>query len=701
MTRSIIFFLLILFSTGIYADKLEKGFERLKMFDYFSAKGYFEKAMDDDPAAAAYGLAKIFSVNNNPFYSTDSARRYILISDSLYDLQKVKVKNYYRELGVNDSTISELSERICADAFEKAKESETSKAYNHFISFYNSCAQTTEVIELRNAAAFDEADSVNTSEAFKKFMNSYPRALEIDKAQKRYDELIYSENTDSTLESYQYFIQNFPENPYRKQAEKMIYTLSVPDRTIDQYATFARTHSNSPHFKEAWYEVYKLGMPDFSETRYNNFKTTYPDFPFLDELETDYKLANTFFLSFEENEKYGYMNDTGAVMIKPEFDEAGIFKEGLAFVAIDDKYGYINKAGKLIIDYQFKDAESFHNSAAVVLKDSLYGVIDKSGQFILQPLYEELSEADSEIYMAVKKGKSGYIQRTGDTLTGFDFDVANDFKNGFAVVSKDEKSGIIDSNGKYTISPSFDDLVFISPRFLKAMNAEEQWGIVTVRGDTVLPFDYDAIGEFSNGMAMVVKNDKCGYIDEGRSQAIPIKFPFLPGMLTTGTFANGYALLKGKYKSTLIDSTGKTITFKSAEDYGKPSEGLYPVRKNSKWGFANVSGKVVIPCKYQSVEPFSKGRSVVKNNKLAGVIDSTNKEILIPSYTDVILESNAIIVKNNSLSGLFSNDGSMIIPCEYETMEFVRPDIVRAISKDKYQIVNLNTGKVIATSEKE
>src|SRR4051812_24126512 len=259
MNKYTLFFLLLLFSTCSYADKLEKGFERLKMFDYFSAKEYFEKSMDDDPAAAAYGLAKIFSINNNPFYSTDSARKYILISDSLYSLQKEKVKVHYRELGVNDTTITQLSETICNDAFTKANQSGTSSAYNHFISFYNSCAQTAEVTELRNAAAYDEADSVNTSDAFRKFMNAYPLALEMDKAQKRYDELIYSENTDSTLESYQYFIQNFPESPYRRQAERMIYTLSVPGKTIDQYASFARTHSNSPYFKEAWYEVYKLG----------------------------------------------------------------------------------------------------------------------------------------------------------------------------------------------------------------------------------------------------------------------------------------------------------------------------------------------------------------------------------------------------------------------------------------------------------
>jgi hypothetical protein len=699
MKRYTAFLSLVIFPLALFAGKLEKGFERLKVFDYFSAKGYFEKSMEDDPAAAAYGLAKIFSVNNNPFYNTDSARKYILVSDSLFDLQKEKVKAYYKELGVDKAIIAQLSESICSDAFKIAKDVETSAAYNHFISYYNTCAQTAEVIELRNEAAYEEADSINTSEAFKAFMTAYPAAVQMDKAQKKYDELIYSENTDSTIASFQFFIQNFPQSPYRKQAEKMIYTLSVPNKKIEEYAAFARGHSNSPFFREAWYEVYKLGMPDFSEQRYNSFKTTYPDFPFPDELETDYKLANTFFIPFEHDGKYGYINDTGSVMIAPQFDEAGPFREGLAVVAIDDKYGYVNKAGKLIIDYQFEDAELFHYAAAVVLKDSLYGLIDKSGQFILQPSFQELSEADSEIYMGVRNEKSGYVLRSGDTLTSFDFDVAGDFNNGYAVVSKNEKSGIVNSKGQFIINPSFDDLVFISPRFLKAMNSNDQWGIITVDGDTVLPFDYDGIGEYSGGFAMVVKGDKCGYIDEARSQVIPIKFNFIPTMLTSGKFENGFALLKGKFKSTLIDSTGKAVSLRGAEDYGKPSNGFFPVRKNSKWGFANASGKIIIACKYQSVEPFTFNHAVVRSNKLSGVIDSTGKEIIPPTYNDVIVESTGIIVKSNSLSGFFSNDGAMIVPCEYESIDFIRPDIVKASSKDKYQIVNLNTATVIASSE--
>jgi hypothetical protein len=95
LRRRFFLFILLILCQNAYADKLEKGFERLKAFDYFAAKEYFEKTLDDEPAAAAFGLSSIFSFEKNPFYNVDSARKYILISDSTFKLVKDKTKKKY------------------------------------------------------------------------------------------------------------------------------------------------------------------------------------------------------------------------------------------------------------------------------------------------------------------------------------------------------------------------------------------------------------------------------------------------------------------------------------------------------------------------------------------------------------------------------------------------------------------------------
>src|SRR5690348_4972410 len=113
-------FLLVLFSSVALADKLQKGFERLYVYDFFNAKKYFEEALKNETAAAAYGLSIIYSSNNNPFYNLDSARHYILISDTAYVGLREKKKVEYRNFSVTETYIQAQKDSICEKAFNTA-----------------------------------------------------------------------------------------------------------------------------------------------------------------------------------------------------------------------------------------------------------------------------------------------------------------------------------------------------------------------------------------------------------------------------------------------------------------------------------------------------------------------------------------------------------------------------------------------------
>ena len=72
--------------------------------------------------------------------------------------------------------------------------------------------------------------------------------------------------------------------------------------------------------------------------------------------------------------KVGYMDKTGEIVIKPQFDRAEPFSEGFAAVAIGDndgeqKWGYVNIEGHLVIKPQFSLAMSFVNDMAEVFID--------------------------------------------------------------------------------------------------------------------------------------------------------------------------------------------------------------------------------------------------------------------------------------------------------------------------------------------
>ncbi len=66
------------------------------------------------------------------------------------------------------------------------------------------------------------------------------------------------------------------------------------------------------------------------------------------------------------DEKYGYVDGTGRMVIEPRFDLASEFFGGLAAVMVGEKWGYIDRTGKIAIAPQFAEAHSFVNGLASV-----------------------------------------------------------------------------------------------------------------------------------------------------------------------------------------------------------------------------------------------------------------------------------------------------------------------------------------------
>ena len=59
-------------------------------------------------------------------------------------------------------------------------------------------------------------------------------------------------------------------------------------------------------------------------------------------------------------EKWGYINRSGDVIIPAEYDEIGVFTDGIAFIRKGDKYGYINDSYKIFIPCEFNAVGSFN-----------------------------------------------------------------------------------------------------------------------------------------------------------------------------------------------------------------------------------------------------------------------------------------------------------------------------------------------------
>lgn len=106
---------------------------------------------------------------------------------------------------------------------------------------------------------------------------------------------------------------------------------------------------------------------------------------------------------FSDGEKRGYfhMRD-GRLVVKPTYEHAWIFSDGLAAVEVNGRIKFIDTDGKVAIDRGFKyDANDggyvFHEGHCAV-NDSTgkhMGLIDRNGNWVLPPVYNDIYPQDT------------------------------------------------------------------------------------------------------------------------------------------------------------------------------------------------------------------------------------------------------------------------------------------------------------------
>jgi hypothetical protein len=106
--------------------------------------------------------------------------------------------------------------------------------------------------------------------------------------------------------------------------------------------------------------------------------------------------------------QWGYITSDGNYSIKPQFDDAYPFFEGLAVIGIGYKYGYIAKSGKIAINPEYDGAYDFSEGLAAVYKGGLYGFIDKTGKSIIAPQYLWAGDFSDGLAMIVLNDSINY-----------------------------------------------------------------------------------------------------------------------------------------------------------------------------------------------------------------------------------------------------------------------------------------------------
>lgn len=151
-----------------------------------------------------------------------------------------------------------------------------------------------------------------------------------------------------------------------------------------------------------------------------------------------------------KNEKQGLINRQGELIIPPKYSLIYPFENDLA-VALnnDNKFGFIDKTGEVIIPFVYDRAMSFYGNASAVMKDGKWGFIDKKGTIVLPLKYDNPIFGSDDMYLISKNRKYGFANANGKIIIEPQYIMAEPFKNGFAKVYDDAfKSHLINIKGK-------------------------------------------------------------------------------------------------------------------------------------------------------------------------------------------------------------------------------------------------------------
>ena len=401
-----------------------------------------------------------------------------------------------------------------------------------------------------------------------------------------------------------------------------------------------------------------------------------------------------------EEKKWGLRSlETGDIQIKPTFRGIEVKKDlGFTIVYIqrfhktvidrttfrfENLYGMVNnEVGLLVTDLNIWDIrlEDFEekslSTARCIFNNGRHGIIRKDGKILkkdyayIGEFIDGLARASARGQVSGKIGTKLHIGRVADYVEN--------------IRSPNE---MVD----YTI---YDD-EFLAEAMLTCADCD--WGFIDTVGEVKVPEEYSFVHNFVNGIAIVQKEDKWGFINKDNRKLLDFKYDAIQFLDNTNERILRLYINHSKYG--LIDTMGRAVISVIYDDVGELSEGLIPVEKNGLWGFVNEAGKLVIPCEYERAKGFHEGLAAVQKNRKWGFINPFNNIIIPFSYKDVgNFNGDLAWVKEKYNYGFINSKGEIMIEAQFEDARDFEEKTARVRVENDWGLIN-RSGIIVMKSK--
>ncbi len=121
---------------------------------------------------------------------------------------------------------------------------------------------------------------------------------------------------------------------------------------------------------------------------------------------------------FRRDGKKGMIDSTGKELFYNEYDDfSSGFNYNRAWVTKQNKYGFIDKTGKLVIPIQYDMVGGFVEGLAKVRSKGKHGFIDPSGKLVIPQIYSDAQNFDGGMsWVKDESGRTFYIDKEGNEV---------------------------------------------------------------------------------------------------------------------------------------------------------------------------------------------------------------------------------------------------------------------------------------------
>lgn len=234
--------------------------------------------------------------------------------------------------------------------------------------------------------------------------------------------------------------------------------------------------------------------------------------------------------------RWGYVDRDGWV-VEPRFQSASAYRDGLAVVSEKHRFGFLGRDGRWAVRPGWDLAHPFSEGLAAVRGGWLgrkgWRYIDRSGKVVLRGSWELAHPfAGGLAVVADREKRYAYIDHGGGVALRppRGITVARSFSEDLAPVEAGEVRrfpdgrlylasgpwGFMDREGVVVIAPRFRYARPCSGGLAAVQDEHERWGYVDRTGALVVPHRWSAAGPFRDGRAHVLSPDgDTHYIEPG------------------------------------------------------------------------------------------------------------------------------------------------------------------------------------------